>query len=188
MSLVTCDNCGTPFDKIPAEIARTARHYCSIKCVGVHRARLRVESMGSWPAGKTCNQCGDFRALECFRKVHRGLYGRHSVCLQCTRARDAAEKVQRAEAKKAYNRSEAFKQAAKKSRAKFPERTKDRSIFVARIQTGALKPWPVCAVPECTDTHVHGHHPDYSRPLDVVWLCRVHHTEAHNITRAAQNR
>lgn len=24
------------------------------------------------------------------------------------------------------------------------------------------------------------HHPDYDRPLDVVWLCRVHHLELHN--------
>lgn len=23
------------------------------------------------------------------------------------------------------------------------------------------------------------HHPDYSRPLDVVWLCRAHHILAH---------
>lgn len=23
------------------------------------------------------------------------------------------------------------------------------------------------------------HHPDYSKPLEVVWYCRVHHFEAH---------
>jgi hypothetical protein len=27
------------------------------------------------------------------------------------------------------------------------------------------------------------HHPDYSRPLDVVWLCRPHHLETHKLTK-----
>lgn len=31
----------------------------------------------------------------------------------------------------------------------------------------------------------HGHHPDYSRPLDVVWLCDKHHKEVHAMARQA---
>jgi predicted nucleic acid-binding Zn-ribbon protein len=32
----------------------------------------------------------------------------------------------------------------------------------------------------CGDEKVEGHHPDYSRPLDVVWLCKAHHLAIHN--------
>jgi hypothetical protein len=36
----------------------------------------------------------------------------------------------------------------------------------------------VCEV--CGDPAVDGHHDDYSKPLEVRWLCRQHHTRLHN--------
>ena len=31
----------------------------------------------------------------------------------------------------------------------------------------------------CGDPKTDGHHPDYDRPADVVWLCRRHHRAEH---------
>ena len=31
---------------------------------------------------------------------------------------------------------------------------------------------------------IHGHHPDYSRPLEVLWLCQACHATEHRRTRA----
>ncbi len=33
----------------------------------------------------------------------------------------------------------------------------------------------------CGDHEVEGHHEDHSKPLDVWWLCRTHHTEWHEL-------
>jgi hypothetical protein len=33
---------------------------------------------------------------------------------------------------------------------------------------------------KCGDIKTEGHHNDYNKPLDVVWLCRRHHLELHN--------
>lgn len=49
------------------------------------------------------------------------------------------------------------------------------------IRDGRLvrQPCEVCGNPR-TDAH----HDDYSRPLDVRWLCRKHHGEQHRIYRS----
>lgn len=32
---------------------------------------------------------------------------------------------------------------------------------------------------DCGAVKVEAHHPDYSKPLEVEWLCRRHHVERH---------
>ena len=44
------------------------------------------------------------------------------------------------------------------------------------IKVGKLVKTP-CHV--CGKEQVEGHHPDYSRPLDVAWLCKEHHLAIH---------
>lgn len=31
----------------------------------------------------------------------------------------------------------------------------------------------------CSDPKTDAHHHDYTKPLEVAWLCRIHHTEEH---------
>jgi len=55
------------------------------------------------------------------------------------------------------------------------------AVLVAR-RAKLLKPWPRCAVPECQQRYgLHAHHPSYEPDmwLEVVWLCRGHHTQLH---------
>jgi hypothetical protein len=47
------------------------------------------------------------------------------------------------------------------------------------IRSGKLKRQP-CEI--CGDPNSQAHHDDYSRPLDVRWLCRAHHEEHHHGT------
>jgi hypothetical protein len=32
---------------------------------------------------------------------------------------------------------------------------------------------------ECGAHEAQAHHPDYTKPFEVVWLCRVHHLSVH---------
>jgi len=65
--------------------------------------------------------------------------------------------------------------------AKFPERVKARELVGAAIRSGKIKRLP-CIV--CGSCDSHAHHEDYSRPYDVIWLCRKHHNEEHNRGRS----
>ena len=45
--------------------------------------------------------------------------------------------------------------------------------------SGALSPDGICADCGATDVPFEGHHTDYMRPLDVVWLCKPCHIDRH---------
>jgi hypothetical protein len=58
-----------------------------------------------------------------------------------------------------------------------PERLKARDAVNNAVKAGKLSKQP-CAV--CgSSARIHGHHEDYSKPLEVIWLCPVHHKERH---------
>ncbi|MGI6854350.1 hypothetical protein [Mesorhizobium sp. 1B3] len=48
------------------------------------------------------------------------------------------------------------------------------------LKRGLLEQKP-CEI--CGETQVDAHHPDYDRPMDVQWLCRLHHRQLHNEER-----
>lgn len=59
---------------------------------------------------------------------------------------------------------------------KFPEKTRARAALKHALKTGKIVRQP-CE--KCGAKKVHGHHEDYSKPLQVRWLCRKHHDEEH---------
>ena len=57
------------------------------------------------------------------------------------------------------------------------QKTKAREIARSCVRRGLIEREP-CEV--CGD-HAQIHHPDYSQPLLIVWLCSSHHREVHRI-------
>lgn len=66
--------------------------------------------------------------------------------------------------------------AAKLYKKKYPERHRARNTVLSALKNGLLIKGK-CAV--CGDAKAEAHHEDYKKPLDVIWLCRKHHLEAH---------
>jgi len=133
---------------------------------------------------KVCFKCGRLMAMEDFYKHKQMADGRLNKCKECTKKdvhenykekREYYAKYERMRFQNPLRKEKVFVYMQRR-RANNPEKYKSRCSVRNAIRDGRLKKKP-CEVCGCVD--VEAHHPDYSKPLDVVWLCRKHHLEEH---------
>jgi len=86
----------------------------------------------------------------------------------------------RVKARSEYQKTEAGKAAVARARRKYVETNPiKRKAHIAvgnALRDGKLKP-DNCEI--CGNPKAQAHHDDYSKPLDVRWLCTTHHAEWH---------
>jgi len=122
---------------------------------------------------KQCRLCGLEKPLAAFSVRDTSPDGYRNDCKECR------SKKQRQYSKTTAGRVVQFK-ADQLRNGKFKERRAARSALFQAVKTGAVERFP-CFV--CGEDHSEAHHPDYSMPLDVVWLCKPHHKEIHEMAR-----
>lgn len=136
---------------------------------------------------KTCFKCGERKPLFDFYKHKKMADGHLNKCKTCAkkdtsdhRHGKGREKVLAYDLERAKQPKRVALRAEKTSqwRSTFPERKHAQSLLGSAVKSGTVIPWPVCALHECS-AKPEAHHPDYDRPLDVVWLCSAHHKQAH---------
>lgn len=140
---------------------------------------------------KTCFRCLMVKQLDGFYPHAAMKDGHLNKCIECTKKDVAQHRLTNLERVRAYDRARAsaphrvsLRQLVQaRYRIEHPERRAAHVALGNAVRAGRVVPWPICAIPEC-DCKPQAHHPDYSRPLDVVWLCDAHHKQAHAITKA----
>lgn len=127
-----------------------------------------------------CRKCGVMKDQADFYAGHIRQSGEVGECKECTRARvrdrartnPAVQAYDRARAKTPERRSHS-RAIAKKWRAENPLGYQAQSAVSNAIRDGRLIRQP-CLF--CGREDVHAHHRDYSKPLEVIWLCpKCHH-------------
>ena len=120
-------------------------------------------------------------------------------CKTCTRARVVKNRKERADYYKEYERSRAnlphrvkareeytktvkgkerHKSGVKAYRTRNPKRYQAHNLVNNAVRDGKLFKPSVCE--SCSvGCNPHGHHCDYSKPLDVMWLCDPCHKKWH---------
>jgi hypothetical protein len=133
---------------------------------------------------KICSKCNETKHLTQFSIKTKDLSGYCPACKTCLnkqaklyRANNKEAIIQRA---KIYYQTDKGKATMlRASRAQLitsPEKCKARSDMNNALNSGVLIKAP-CVV--CGSFKSEGHHEDYTKPLDVIWLCRLHHIKLH---------
>jgi hypothetical protein len=79
-----------------------------------------------------------------------------------------------------YAASEKGRQTRLRYNKANPEKNRARNAVNNAIRDGILIRQPCI---RCGNSKTHGHHEDYTKPLDVIWFCRFHHKERHKELR-----
>lgn len=149
-------------------------------------------------AMKQCRECREVKNLFEFYKHQQMTDGYLNKCKSCVKSRvkkhrsENIEKTRaydrqrgglphRVSARKAYARTEAHKLSCRKANLKYiknnPKKREAQIKVGNAIKSGKLikQPCEVCG----STKRIHAHHDDYSKPLEVRWLCPKHHSEWH---------
>ena len=78
-------------------------------------------------------------------------------------------------------------QGTRNYRAKYPEKQKAVRALTYAVAAGKTGKPVHCEICASTD-RIHGHHHDYSKPLDVWWLCDHCHKLLHRLIRSAMRK
>lgn len=93
--------------------------------------------------------------------THNFIYYGNGICISCFRRSQN------------FRKKQSSYLSVKKWREAHPERRIAHRIVYVAVRNGSLKKGP-CEV--CGETKiVHAHHEDYSKPLEIKWLCPFHH-------------
>lgn len=146
----------------------------------------------SAPIAIVCRKCGKQDKIPHYQAVVKQLI-RCNACLSAYRKeyrqrRKAAgnpigrskERAREYEAERRKNPAVLARRAADMARYQKDPALRDKHVARWKVRraiaAGKLVRQP-CEV--CKKEPAHGHHDDYSKPLDVRWLCPVHHREHH---------
>ena len=134
---------------------------------------------------KTCTgKCAKEKPLDEYY-VHKGMAsGRLSMCKVCKKEASIANRNKNIDQVRAYDRERSrlphrIKQnseISQKFRKDFPLKYKAHTALNNAVRDGRVVKPLVC---DCCskEKRLHGHHHDYSKPLDVTWLCVICHKQ-----------
>lgn len=147
---------------------------------------------------KKCFKCGETKPLSEFYKHSAMGDGHLNKCKECTKNDVNMHRLNNIEYIREYDRKRSSQQkrvelrkkvtktwindgrhaeSQKRYKEKYPEKYRARNIFYAAKRDGKIIKPEACSVCGLETKRLEAHHSDYSKPLDVQWLCISCHAE-----------
>lgn len=138
---------------------------------------------------KTCFKCERVKEIfEFYRHACMG-DGRLNKCKECTKKDVAEHRAANIEKIRAYDRQRGCRQTPEYRqwyREAYPLKERARQAVNNAVRDGRLSKPSSCE--DCgSEFALHGHHDDYSKPLEVRWLCAACHHQWHAKNGEAAN-
>lgn len=152
---------------------------------------------------KTCKSCATQKPFDDFYHHPHSKDGRQEKCKECTKSAVRANRAAKIDYYRSYDKmrfqrdphrrasnkkyadTDKGREVAAKARLRFlktsPEKRAAHIILGNAVRSGRINKPLSCSrcdrIPRRRD--LHGHHHDYSKPLDVEWVCVICHAEEH---------
>lgn len=131
---------------------------------------------------KKCNTCGLTKPLDDYYKQPKAADGHQGRCKECAKRAVRINYREKRSQYQAYERTRAQDPERKRKAGEYQRKRRNEGKTSARdavnnaVRDGRLVP-QTCEV--CGSEKVQAHHEDYSKPLEVMWLCFEHHRARH---------
>lgn len=134
---------------------------------------------------KTCFKCQARKPLTEFYKHPQMGDGHVNKCKECNKLDVRKNRQAKSGYYREYDRNRGNRQPPeyqREYRDKNPERYKAHYAVTNAVRDGKIARSDCCE--GCgSGFRIEGHHQDYSKPLDVVWLCSACHSFVHALER-----
>jgi hypothetical protein len=136
------------------------------------------------PHSKKCFKCNEIKEISLFYKHVAMADGHLNKCILCTKLDALSYRNANLEKIRAYDRERgllphriALSLAVSRAwRGEDKRRTRCHNAVARAIKKGRLTR---LACEKCGSNKSVGHHEDYDKPLDVIWLCDICHKQRH---------
>lgn len=177
-----CEICHMAFR--PAD---KSRRFCSRRCSRVGQGRVTRRTGNQLGSRRNCKACGA-PIVVTERMQHAGKYRCAGCFTERLRAwqernRDASRQAVR----DSYLRHTERRRAGQRAwRLANPEKARAQRAVAWALKSGRLMRPVGCE--RCPNADVAAHHEDYSKPLDVQWLCSFCHRRADDVRRSREGK